>query len=266
MSGLATGTSLATWPGRDRREPLRSSPHYLVLAPLARELRRRVHARFAASRDARVLDIGCGVKPYLPLVAPYAASYRGLDFVPGPMVDDVGRAETLPYEDRSFDLVLCTQVLEHVTEPALVIREIARVLEPTGVALVSTHGVFLYHPDPAETDRDYWRWTHSGLHKLFSDNGQWDELDVVENGNFVACVTSLLAVYVDEAARRHLPQRVRRSLVATLNTVGGALDRRYPPRARVPRPGSLTANYLVSARRGSGEPGTRAPDDSASSR
>jgi SAM-dependent methyltransferase len=242
----------STWPGKERREPSLSDPHYLVLAPLAAELRRRLQLHFSATRDARVLDIGCGAKPYLPLVAPYASSYRGLDFAPAPTVDDVGCAERLPYEDASFDLVLCTQVLEHVSEPALAVREIWRVLAPSGLALVSTHGVFLYHPDPPDSDRDYWRWTHSGLLKLFSDNGAWGAIDVVENGNFVACVTSLLAVYVDEGARRRLPDRARRSLVATLNRVGGALDRRYPPRARVPRPGSLTANYLVCALRPAG--------------
>jgi SAM-dependent methyltransferase len=249
VSDGAKESDLRTWPGRDRREPSLSDPHYLVLSPLAAELRRRTHRRFSASRDARVLDVGCGVKPYWPLIAPYAASYRGLDFAHGPAVDDVGRAESLPYESASFDLVLCTQVLEHVSDPTRAVQEICRVLAPSGLALVSTHGVFLYHPDPMDTDRDYWRWTHSGLRKLFSDNGDWDRVDVVENGNFVACVTSLLAVYLDEAARRRLPHRVRRSLVATLNRIGGALDRRYPPRARVPLPGSLTANYLVCAQR-----------------
>lgn len=218
-----------------------------MLTPLAGELRRRVHERFAKTRDARVLDIGCGVKPYLPLLAPYASSYRGIDYAPGPSVDDLGTAEALPYGDGSFDLVLCTQVLEHVSDPAAAVREMWRVLAPDGVALVSTHGVFLYHPDPPDSDRDYWRWTHSGLRKLFGDNGAWVELDVVENGNVLACVISLFAIYLEEGSRRRLPSSVTRGLVATLNRLGETLDRRYPPHARVPHPGSLTANYLVHA-------------------
>jgi hypothetical protein len=85
------------------------------------------------------------------------------------------------------------------------------------------------------------------LRKLFGDNGAWVELDVVENGNVLACVISLFAIYLEEGSRRRLPSSVTRGLVATLNRLGETLDRRYPPHARVPHPGSLTANYLVHA-------------------
>jgi SAM-dependent methyltransferase len=46
--------------------------------------------------------------------------------------------ESLPFEDGAFDLVLCTQVLEHVVDPSAVLRELARVLEPGGTLLLST--------------------------------------------------------------------------------------------------------------------------------
>jgi ubiquinone/menaquinone biosynthesis C-methylase UbiE len=46
--------------------------------------------------------------------------------------------EALPFEDASFDLVLCTQVLEHVLDPAAALRELARVLRPRGTLVLST--------------------------------------------------------------------------------------------------------------------------------
>jgi SAM-dependent methyltransferase len=66
---------------------------------------------------------------------------------------------TVPAPDASFDAVLSTQVLEHVLDPALYLSECFRVLRPGGRLLLSTHGIFMYHPDPV----DLWRWTCAGL-------------------------------------------------------------------------------------------------------
>lgn len=241
--------TLSRWPGKERREPRRSDRHYLTLASLAEQIRTTIGTRLAGSTNLRVLDVGCGVKPYLPLIASRAVSYRGLDFSAGPLVDDVGLAERLPYPDASFDLVLCTQVLEHTEDPPSVVREIWRVLSPGGLALVSTHGVFLYHPDPPGSGRDYWRWTHSGLARLFRECGDWSLIDIQPNGNFFACLGYLLVQFVDEVAGRSGPEVLRRALTSAINLGAGWLDRRYPPRARVPHPGSLSANYLVISRK-----------------
>lgn len=245
-----TPAELAAWPGKDRREPPRADRHYLVLSSLAEQLRDEITTRFAGRSDLRVLDVGCGDKPYLPLAAPFATAYRGLDVTPGPLVDDVAPADQMPYEDDAFDLVLCTQVLEHVEDPRAVIREIFRVLRPSGVALVSTHGVFLYHPDPPDSDRDYWRWTHAGLHKLFRESGEWAETRVSPNRNFVACIAYLLCQFIDEAGRRTRLDAIRRGVLSGVNSLAAVTDRRFPPNARVPRPGSLSANYLVTAVKG----------------
>ena len=44
-------------------------------------------------------------------------------------------------DDGAFDVVLCTQVLEHVEDPAQAVRELHRVTSPGGRVLASTHGV-----------------------------------------------------------------------------------------------------------------------------
>jgi SAM-dependent methyltransferase len=252
---IVPGDPIRGWPGEDRRYPSISDRHYLALAPLAHALCAASTGRLAGRGSLAILDIGCGEKPYMPFFLPYAATYRGLDAEPGPFVDDVGRAEELPYSDASFDVVLCTQVLEHVDDPGQTVAEIHRVLRPNGLALLSTHGVFLYHPDPPESDRDYWRWTHAGLRRLFAEAGSWSTLDVEAQGDVVACLGYIACQFVDEGLARVCRPRLRRLAIGAFNRFVKAIDDRYPPRARFPAPGSMSANYLVAAVKTGGTPG-----------
>jgi len=239
--------AIASWPGLDRREPSIWDPHYLALQPLSLQLREALARTFGGRRDVRVLDIGCGAKPYLPFVAPYAESYLGVDAVAGPWVDRVGTAEDIPCEDASVDLVLCTQVLEHVEDPRRTVAEIYRVLAPGGAVLLSTHGVFLYHPDPPGSGRDYWRWTHSGLRKQFENAGDWSDIQISASGNIVSTCAYVLAQFLNEVTTRLGIDVLRRAVLSGWNRLSTLIDARFPPRARFPSGGSLSANYLVAA-------------------
>ena len=75
-----------------------------------------------------------------------------------PHADLHGSIDAIPVEDASFDVVLCLQVLEHVPDPAAAVRELRRVVRPGGRVLLSTHGVYPFHPNPD----DLWRWTQKG--------------------------------------------------------------------------------------------------------
>lgn len=240
-------SSVAAWPEAERRDPAISDRHFLALRPLVEQLSEGIATELGGRSDLAVLDIGCGNKPYLPLFEGVASTYFGVDAVDGPAVDAVGVAEALPCEDQSFDVVLCTQVLEHVDDPAQCLSEIRRVLKPGGVVFLSTHGVFLYHPDPPTSDRDYWRWTHSGLLRIFRQAAEWESLGIQGQGNVVACLGYITAQFVDELGQR-LPGPLARGLLALVNTLSWKLDKVFPPNARVPAPGSLSANYLVTAR------------------
>jgi SAM-dependent methyltransferase len=189
-----------------------------------------------------VLDVGCGVKPYRPLFAPYADDYVGVDVGEDTAADIVGVVESLPVADASFDVVVCTQVLEHCDDPAAAVRELRRVVAPGGRVLVSTHGVYVYHPRP----HDRWRWTHEGLEQLFRANGDWRSLVVRPGSGTTACLAMLVAIYLDLALKRARVRELGRPLIAALNAGAAALDRRVTS-LREPIPGSLFANYHVTA-------------------
>ena len=165
-----------------------------------------------------------------------------MDIVENPAAELRGSVEALPVEDASFDVVLCTQVLEHCDDPAQAVRELRRVTAPGGRVLASTHGVQVYHPSP----EDYWRWTHAGLRRLFDGEREL----AVGRGS----PGSRNRILPRDAARRvhrdRVPSRpsaaARRRPVWLFNRAADALDRRVEL-LREPRPGSLTANFHVVA-------------------
>jgi SAM-dependent methyltransferase len=225
--------------GADQRNPPKSSPTWSIRKPLVDWLR----AEGAQAEGRRVLDVGCGVKPYLPFFGG-ASSYVGVDVQENPHADLHGAIEALPVDDGSFDIVLATQVLEHVDDPAAAVRELHRVTAPGGRVLASTHGVMVYHPNPV----DYWRWTHTGLEKLFLDNAPWGRVTVSPGAGTAACLAFLLADFAHLLFKRlHIPAAAR-PLIAMLNTGGSALDARIAS-LREPIPGALFANLHVVAER-----------------
>lgn len=101
-------------------------------------------------------------------------TYLGLDIEPGPNVEIVVAD---PYDwrevaDASVDVVVCSQVFEHVAFPWLTIMEIGRVLKPGGLAFIAAPGSGPLHRYPL----DCWRFYDDGLPSLAG----WAELTVVE--------------------------------------------------------------------------------------
>jgi ubiquinone/menaquinone biosynthesis C-methylase UbiE len=129
---------------------------------------RRYAAGFRAEA-ASVLDIGCGDAGVLIAFAEQGASCAGIESFEasvergrmratdhGVEVDlRLGVAESLPFPDASFDLVMLDNVLEHVDDRALTLREVRRVLKPGGL-------LYLVTPKPF-TPYSIWRDPHYDL-------------------------------------------------------------------------------------------------------
>jgi SAM-dependent methyltransferase len=219
----------------------RGSPTYAVRAPLEAWLAGEARRAAADFERMRVLDVGSGAKPYLELFRPHAREYVSVDAA-NPAADLQGTVESLPVPDGSFEVVLCTQVLEHCADPRQAVRELRRVTARGGRVLASTHGVQVYHPAPD----DLWRWTHAGLERLFRENGDWAAVSVRPGSGTAACLAMLIAHFLDLLAARAGLRRPARLLVAALNASAEAIDRRRPE-LREPRPGAIFANYHVAA-------------------
>ena len=233
----------ATDPARTElaRNPRKTSITWTVRQPLARWLEAEAARAAADLGSYRVLDVGCGFRPYEPYFAPHATEYVGVD-VDNPAADLQVVAESLPVPDGSFDVVLCTQVLEHSTDPAKAVRELRRVVAPGGRVLASTHGTAVYHPAP----NDLWRWTHTGLERLFAENGEWASVAVRPGAGTAACLAGLSATYVDLIAQKLHARAVGYPFVWILHTLGSMIDR-TSAQLREPVPGTIFANYHVVA-------------------
>jgi SAM-dependent methyltransferase len=230
------------WPGAERRDVPWSSPTHAVRAPLSAWLQAEATAAGERYGRYRLLDVGCGAKPYYPFFAPYASEYVGVDVVANPAAELRGPVEALPVPDASFDLVLCSQVLEHCDDPPQAVRELRRVTRPGGRVLASTHGVQVYHPSPV----DLWRWTHAGLERLFTQSAAWSSVAVRPSSGTTACLGMLASIYIDLLARRAHAAPVGRALVSGINRAAAALDGRSAELSEL-RSGALIANFHVAA-------------------
>ena len=86
----------------------------------------------------KVLDVGCGRKPYKRLFP--ECEWVGLDF--RPIGDIEGDAHEIPQDDETYDTVLCSDLLHLCIFPMVVVKECARVLKPGGYLLLSAPNAY----------------------------------------------------------------------------------------------------------------------------
>jgi SAM-dependent methyltransferase len=138
-----------------------------------RQLRKQIESvvsQFIKPLSSKITlaDYGCGNRPYEPIVAPFVANYIGIDLPENPRADvHVSAQGNIELVNETLDAVLSTQVLEHVENPTHYLSEACRVLKKDGLLILSTHGYWMFHPDPT----DFWRWTSTGLQKVVSEAG-----------------------------------------------------------------------------------------------
>jgi SAM-dependent methyltransferase len=155
----------------ERLYPRWSNPNYYGLIQLRKNIEQIIENHFISGLEWTLIDYGCGSMPYKELYVQKIKKYIGADLKQNAnasvFIDqNTGKIDVL---DNIADVIVSTQVLEHVENPKSYLLEASRVCKIGGLLIISTHGFFPYHPDPS----DYWRWTASGLNKLLDENN-WE--------------------------------------------------------------------------------------------
>lgn len=129
-------------------------------------------AKYATNK--KILDIGSGGSSYHR----FFPNRLSVDIDPARKPDIVADAHSLPFKDGEFEVILSTEMLEHVKDPFQVERELRRVTVKGGILILSTRFVFPLH----DTPHDYWRFSKYGLRELFKE---WEIIDIKgETKNF----------------------------------------------------------------------------------
>jgi SAM-dependent methyltransferase len=209
---------------------------------------REVAATAAATpAGARVLDAGAGDAPYRPLFAHCAyltQDWPGSPHAGAQRVDIVADLHELPADLGELDLVVCTEVLEHVADPSVVLAELRRVLRPGGSLLVTVPFVAGLHEEPY----DFYRYTNHALRMLL-DRAGFSEVAVEPLTGWWSTLASVLRY--TGAIMQPLGERPGPAarLVAGVAFVMAEILRRLAPRLdRLDRRRALPLGWVVRAR------------------
>lgn len=174
-------------------------------------------------READVLDAGAGTAPYHELFD--HCNYLAVDYEAGPerKLDLVADLGSIPLDPNGFDAVICSEVIEHLSDPHAVLTEFGRLLRPGGRLAVTVPFLWMLH----ETPNDHRRLTEFGLRRLLSDCGF--EVDSVQaRGGTARSVGSLIWQWTLRPALRSQTVGLSLKLLALLLTIRGGAPQ--PPR------------------------------------
>jgi SAM-dependent methyltransferase len=155
-----------------------------------------------------LLDVGCGDKPYRSLMTSIN-EYVGADVVARPTVDVlITPNQPLPLPDGRFDVVMMSQVMEFIQDPAALVSEFRRVLKPDGVVIVSFPFIFNEH-GPA----DYVRYTGSAVKSLFAG---FSQVAVKRQGGVGSTLAILFLNWLNQSLNSNFTLRLLRPLLLPL--------------------------------------------------
>jgi SAM-dependent methyltransferase len=114
-----------------------------------------------------LLDLGCGTQPYRSLYAQRFKKVIAADVESRSLLDARLDVRRLPFRDNTVDVVLLTEVIEHIIDGADVLREIGRVLKPGGRLLITWPFIYPLH----ELPHDYVRYSEFAMQSLATGGG-----------------------------------------------------------------------------------------------
>lgn len=196
---------------------------------LMRELRTAIEStlgELGPVRD-RVIDLGCGDRPYEPLFRRRGYDYVGADIEAGRADMTFEPGGRLGFAPGSFGLGVSFQVLEHVWDLDWYLGEMRRLVRQQGRMILSTHGTWLYHPHPT----DFRRWTRDGLVRELESRG-WRVDEVRAVAGPLAWTLTMRALGLDFAlGRLGGVGRLISRVACSLYNVRACLEDRLTPAA-----------------------------------
>ena len=126
----------------------------------------------SVSNSELILDAGAGSFRYKEILIQKGYRYESQDFEN--VFDKTARGlhtyisdiQNIPVVSQRYDVIICTQVLEHVTNPQKVFNELSRILKPGGTLHLTTNFIFPIHGAPY----DFFRFTNYGLYYLSDES------------------------------------------------------------------------------------------------
>ena len=196
------GKMLSSLKKRLRKEAFITSPLSIIINPvyIVRNGIYQSISKLAQNITGNVLDFGCGSKPYESLFV-NANRYVGVDIeVSGhnhkdSKVDYFYDGKTLPFNDASFDAIVCFEVFEHVFNIDDVLAEMYRVLKPNGQLLISIPFVW----DEHEIPYDFARYTSFGITHILNKHN-FEVVTLTKTTTYVLAVFQMLIAYLFQYA------------------------------------------------------------------
>lgn len=179
--------------------------------------------------NGKLLDIGCGTKPYKSLCK--VDEYIGLE------IDDEGNrnhqyadvfydGKTIPFENKMFNSILSNQVFEHIFNPNEFLKEVNRVTKMGGSVLMTVPFVWDEHEQPY----DYARYSSFGLKHILNENG-FEVIEHRKSNNGIEVIFQLLNDYIFKTTvtkNSYVNLIITLVLIAPVNILGILLSKILP--------------------------------------
>lgn len=171
-------------------------PHFLFFIHPFYFARRNLYKYYklhSSKLSGNLLDIGCGSKPYKELFN-HCKTYVGLEIETNKNLNEMDftyDGKTFPFEEGRFDSAICSEVLEHVFEPEIFLKEVNRVLKKDGKVILTLPFFWDEHEQPY----DFARYTSFGL-KYILEKHNFEILEHNKIGNNLSIISQMINCYL----------------------------------------------------------------------